>query len=67
MIQFLMQHTALTIVLAYGALSLVVGLLLMIWMEDKRWSGANASPGLCRTLGRELRRLGGALGRFRRP
>lgn len=65
MIRFLMEHTALTIVLAYAALVVVAGVLLMVWMDEDERSGANASPGFCRTLGRGLRRLGDALGRIR--
>ena len=51
--------------LVYGALALVVCVLLINWMEDERGRSANASPGLCKSLGRGLRRIGGALGRFR--
>ena len=67
MMQFVMDHFVLAVVLSYGALALVVCVLLINWMEDERGRSANASPGLCGNLGRGLRRLGGALGRFRRP
>jgi len=67
MIDFMMANaTALTIG-AYLVLAAFLALLIAAEGEryKQRWNGANARQGLCKHLGKGMRRLGRALGRFR--
>lgn len=67
MIALLLEHKWSVTTVAYMAL--LVFLIAIARAEDERynqrWSGANARPSLCGKLGKGLRRLGRALGRFR--
>jgi len=66
MTEWLLNNTIPVTIAVYAAL---LGVLIVIGRaEGERYrerSGASAQPSLCRTLGRGLRKLGGALGRLR--
>jgi len=69
MTEFMLANGAVVTTGAYVALMAFIALMIAAEGQRQRERGrsANASPGLCGTLGRGLRRLGEALGRFRRP